>query len=277
MTSYCNYRCEASCAHTKGMGSNDTLGLLSTNNHFRCICPLWLRVINNRNISAIALDIATGMLRAALTPSRYPFPSVAACSNKGRRSPPCPHLRRKIHMLESNGFFRIFCFDFLWAYHLFLRCLLCLPLSTSVIIRVFFVIPVLFLVLLTLPKWHLHLANRLFFHITTFMLSFHGYKGYKHFLWMQCLFKGHQTIEHCTIMRAVVLCSASRPFVAVFSVRSHQECPCIRAKCMRKRYISSRQCDIEALNMVQCVFHHGAITISSPLIVLLVHTTPYAS
>ena len=86
MTSYCNYRCEASCAHSKGMGSNDTVGLLSTNNRFRCICPRWLRVINNCNISAVALHVASGMLRAALTPSRYPFPSVAACSNKGRRS-----------------------------------------------------------------------------------------------------------------------------------------------------------------------------------------------
>ena len=89
--------------------------------------------------------------------------------------------------------------------------------------------------------------------------------------------KGHLAIEHCPCMGAVVLCSAPRPFVAVFSVKTHQECPCIRAKCTHKRYISSRQCDIEALNMVQCVFHHGAITIHRPLIVLLVHTTPYAS
>ena len=29
---------------------------------------------------------------------------------------------------------------------------------------------VLFIVLLALPKWHFHLANRVFFHITTFML-----------------------------------------------------------------------------------------------------------
>ena len=34
----------------------------------------------------------------------------------------------------------------------------------------------------------------------------------------------------------MVLCSAPRPFVAVFSVKSHQECPCIRAKCTHKRY-----------------------------------------
>ena len=34
MTSYCNYRCEASFAHTEGMGSNDTVGLLSANNRF---------------------------------------------------------------------------------------------------------------------------------------------------------------------------------------------------------------------------------------------------
>ena len=94
---------------------------------------------------------------------------------------------------------------------------------------------------------------------------------------MQCLFKGHQTTEHCPCIGAVVICSAPRPFVAVFSVRSHQECPCIRAKCTHKRYTSSRQCDIDALNMVQEVFHRGAITIRRSLIVLLVHTTPYAS
>ena len=45
-------------------------------------------------------------------------------------------------MLESNSLFCIFCFDFLWAYHLFLRGLLCLLLSTSVIIRISFLIPV---------------------------------------------------------------------------------------------------------------------------------------
>ena len=78
-------------------------------------------------------------------------------------------------------------------------------------------------------------------------------------------------------MGAVVLCSAPRPFVDVFSVKSHQECPCIRAKCTHKRYLSSRQCDIEAFNMVQCVFHHGAITTHCPVIVCFVHTTPYAS
>ena len=42
-------------------------------------------------------------------------------------------------------------------------------------------------------------------------------------------------------------------------------------------YISSGQCDIEAFNMVQCVFHYDAITIRRPLVVLLVHSTPYAS
>ena len=94
---------------------------------------------------------------------------------------------------------------------------------------------------------------------------------------MQCLFKGHLTIEHCLCMGAVVLWSAPRPFVAIFSVKRHQECPCIRAKYTHKRYISSWQCNIEAFNMVQFVFHHGAITIRRPLIVLFVHTTPYAS
>ena len=29
--------------------------------------------------------------------------------------------------------------------------------------------------------------------------------------------------------------------------------------------------------MVQCVFHHGRMTIHRPLIVCFVHTTPYAS
>ena len=94
---------------------------------------------------------------------------------------------------------------------------------------------------------------------------------------MQCLFEGHQTVEQCPCFGTVVVCGAPRQFVAVFRVKSHQECQCIRAECTHKRYISSRQCDIEALNMVQCVFHHGAITICRPLIVLLVHTTPYAS
>ena len=84
-------------------------------------------------------------------------------------------------------------------------------------------------------------------------------------------------MEHWPYMGAVVLCSAPGPFVAVLCVKSHQECPWLRAECTHKRYISSRQCDIEDLNMVRCVFHHGAITTRRPLIVLLVYPTPYAS
>ena len=97
------------------------------------------------------------------------------------------------------------------------------------------------------------------------------------FLHPSAILTMHWTVCNCQQRFAVVLCSAPRPFVAVFSVKSHQECPCIRAKCTDKRYMSSRQCYIEASNMVQCVFHHGAITLRCPLIVLLVHTTPYAS
>ena len=102
-------------------------------------------------------------------------------------------------------------------------------------------------------------------------------QGLQAFVWMQRLFEGHLAIEHCPFMGAVVLWSAPRPFVAVFSVERHQECPCIRAKCTHKRYISSLQCDIEAFNMIQCVFPHGTITIHRPMIVLFVHTTPYVS
>ena len=102
-------------------------------------------------------------------------------------------------------------------------------------------------------------------------------QGLQAFFWMQCLFEGHPAIGHCTCMGAVVLWSAPRPFVAVFSVKRDQQCPCIQAKCMQKRYISSWQCDIEAFNMIQSVFHHGPITIHRPWIVCFVHSTPYAS
>ena len=74
-----------------------------------------------------------------------------------------------------------------------------------------------------LPKWHYHLRNGSFLYITTFMLPVDGKKGFKHFVWMQCLFKGHVTIEHCPCMGAVVLWSARRPFVAFFSVKRREK------------------------------------------------------